>query len=84
MAVVNNAKHPNAAKLLINHMMGDEKGMAGYKPYNTVGNFSVRTDVPPVKGMKALADLDLWKQIQNLYGLKVRKSSNSGFQIFST
>ncbi len=61
MAVVNKAKHPNASKLLINHMMGDEKAGAGYKPYNTVGNFSVRTDHPPVKGMKPLSELDLWE-----------------------
>jgi iron(III) transport system substrate-binding protein len=61
MAIVTNSKHVNAAKLMINYMMGDNKAMAGYAPYNTVGNFSVRTDVPPVEGMKLLPELDLWE-----------------------
>ena len=60
VAVVKDAKHPNAAKLMINYMLGDENAKAGYKPYNTVGNFSVRTDHPPVKGMKKLSELNLW------------------------
>ena len=59
MAIVNEAKHPNAAKLMINYMMGDENAKGGYKPYNTIGNFSVREDHPPVKGMKKLSELDM-------------------------
>ncbi len=60
MAIVDGAKNPNAAKLMINYMMGDENGKAGYAPYATVGNFSVRTDTPPVEGMKTLSELNLW------------------------
>ena len=61
MAVVNDAKHPNAAKLMINYMMGDDNAEGGYKPYQTVGNFSVRDDHPPVKGMKKLKELNMWE-----------------------
>ncbi len=61
MAIVKDAKHPNAAKLMINYMMGDENGEGGYKPYQTVGNFSVRDDHPPVKGMKKLSELNMWE-----------------------
>ena len=58
--VVNRAKHPNAAKLLLNYMMGDEKGGEGFEPYFVEGNFSVRTDVPPVKGQKPVSELNVW------------------------
>ncbi|MBW1836880.1 MAG: ABC transporter substrate-binding protein [Deltaproteobacteria bacterium] len=60
VGIVNHAKHPNAAKLLIRWMMGDEKGGQGYSPYYVLGNFSVIKDVPPPKGSKSLSDLNLW------------------------
>ncbi len=58
--VVNEAKHPNAAKLMIHWMMGDDKGGNGYKPYYVLGDFPVRTDVPAPKGAKKLSELKLW------------------------
>jgi len=61
VGIVNAAQHPNAAKLLIHWMMGNAKGGEGYKPYYVLGNFPVRTDVPPPKGSKGLSDLKLWK-----------------------
>lgn len=61
VAMVNGGAHPNAAKLLIHWMMGDAKGGEGYKPYFVLGNFSVRTDVPPPKGSMSLSELKLWK-----------------------
>lgn len=61
VGIVNQAKHPNAAKLLIHWMMGDSKGGEGYTPYYVLGNFSVRTDVPPPEGSKSLSELKLWK-----------------------
>jgi len=60
VGIVNQAKHPNAAKLLIHWMMGDEKGGKGYEPYYTLGNFPVRTDVPAPKGSRKLSELNLW------------------------
>jgi len=60
VAIVNQAKHPNAAKLLIRWMMGDAEGGEGYAPYYVLGNFSVRTDVKPLEGVKNIGDLNLW------------------------
>lgn len=61
VAIVNKASHPNAAKLLIRWMMGDEKGGQGYEPYFVFGNFPVRKDVSAPEGSKNLSDLNLWK-----------------------
>jgi iron(III) transport system substrate-binding protein len=61
VGIVNQAQHPNAAKLLIHWMMGDDKGGQGYEPYYVLGNFPVRDDVPPPKGSQGLSDLKLWK-----------------------
>jgi len=61
VAVVNRAKHPSAAKLLIRWMMGDEKGGQGYKPYFILGNISVRNDHPAPKGSRKLKELNVWK-----------------------
>lgn len=61
VGIVNQAKHPNAAKLLIHWMLGDEKGGEGYAPYFVLGNFAVRKDVPAPKGSKKLSELNLWK-----------------------
>jgi len=60
VGIVNKAPHPNAARLLIRWMMGDEKGGQGYEPYSVFGNFPVRKDVPPPKGSKSLSELKLW------------------------
>ncbi len=60
MCIANQAKHPNAAKLMIHWMLGDEKGGNGYAPYYVLGNFSVRNDVTPVKGSRSMEDLNLW------------------------
>ena len=60
VAIVNRAKHPNAAKLLIRWMMGDEAGGQGYEPYYVLGNFSVRTDVEPLEGVENIDKLNLW------------------------
>ena len=65
VGIVNEAKHPNAAKLLIHWMMGDAKGGEGYEPYYVLGNFPVRRDVPPPEGSKSLSDLKLWKADPN-------------------
>jgi iron(III) transport system substrate-binding protein len=61
IAMVSHGRHPNAAKLLVHWMMGDEKGGQGYAPYYVLGDFPLRTDVPAPKGGKALAGLSLWK-----------------------
>ena len=60
VAIANNCKHPNAAKLLIRWMMGDQNGGQGYAPYYVLGNFPIRKDVPPPKGSRSLSELNLW------------------------
>jgi iron(III) transport system substrate-binding protein len=60
VAVVNQARHFNAAKLLVRWMMGDEKGERGYKPYFVLGNIPTRTDMAAPKGSKPLKDLNVW------------------------
>ncbi len=60
IALVNKAKHPQAASLLIRWMMGDEKGGQGYKPYYTLGDLPVRTDQAPPPGSKSLNQINVW------------------------
>jgi iron(III) transport system substrate-binding protein len=58
--IVNQAKHPHAAQLMVRWMMGDEKGGKGYKPYFVLGDLPTRTDQPAPKGSKPLKDLNVW------------------------
>ncbi len=60
VAIVNQTKHPNAAKLMTRWMMGDEKGGQGYQPYFVLGNLAVRTDQPAPKGSRTLAQMNVW------------------------
>jgi len=56
--IVDQAPHPNAAKLLIRWMVGEADGKgAGFNPFNTLGGWSVRDDVTPAPGNPMLADL---------------------------
>ncbi|GHV94686.1 hypothetical protein AGMMS50293_10060 [Spirochaetia bacterium] len=56
--VVNNAPHPNAAKLLVRWMLGEADGKGpGFNPFNTLGGWSVRDDVTPAKGNPLLNDV---------------------------
>ena len=45
LAVINQAPHPNAAKLFIRYALTAD----GFAPYNQVGQFSGRTDVKPIE-----------------------------------
>ncbi len=60
IVLVNRARHPNAAKLLVRWLMGDEKGGQGYRPYFVLGDIPVRTDQPAPKGSKTLRELNVW------------------------
>jgi len=44
------APHPFAARLLIDFLMGDDKGGGGFAPWHVLGNWSSRTDVPNAPG----------------------------------
>lgn len=54
------SEHPNAAKLLIKWLYGDENGMEGYKPFFDIGTWSARTDVPQPLDQMELKDMTLW------------------------
>lgn len=47
IVMANKAPHPNAAKLLIQWMLGDEKGGKGMKPWFVAGQWPSREDVKP-------------------------------------
>jgi iron(III) transport system substrate-binding protein len=55
---VDRAPHPNAAKLLLRWMIGGTDGKGdGFKPFNTLGGWSVRDDVTPAPGNPPLAEV---------------------------
>jgi iron(III) transport system substrate-binding protein len=58
LAVINRASHPNAAKLFIRYILSEE----GNTPWNVIGNYSARTDVPSPKGAIPRAELSAWAQ----------------------
>lgn len=65
MAIAAFSKSPNAAKLMIKWMMGDDdpsESLAGYKPYHVIGNWSVRTDVTEPEGQKVLSEMNFYKE----------------------
>lgn len=62
VAVVNEAPHPNGAKLLIRYLLGDEDGNGeGIQPFNTVGGWPLRPETTLVEGNVPLEDLDIWQ-----------------------
>lgn len=61
LAVVNEAPHPNGAKLLIRYLMGGEDGNGnGIKPFNTIGGWPVRPETAIAEGNVPLEDMKLW------------------------
>jgi iron(III) transport system substrate-binding protein len=64
LAILNRAPHPNAAKLFINFILNE-----GSKPWNVIGDYSARTDVPAPEGAIPRAELSVWS-IDNTYVYK--------------
>lgn len=62
LAMLTDAPHPNAAKLLIRWMLGDVKGGNGYAPFYVTGSWSGRSDVPPPPGSPAFDEVKLWQE----------------------
>ena len=51
------AAHPNAAKLLTRYLAGGSDGQsAGYVPFNTLGAWSLRDDIPLLDGANPITD----------------------------
>jgi hypothetical protein len=58
--IVDNCPHPNAAKLLVRWMMGEADGTGeGNKPWQTLGGWSVRDDIPDTEGMATLEEMNI-------------------------
>lgn len=55
LAITNRAPHPNAAKLFINFVLNE-----GREPWNVIGDYSARTDVPEPKGAIPMKELKVW------------------------
>ena len=75
LVMLRKAPHPNATKLFIKWMMGDNKAGEGYEPFFVPGSFAGRFDVPPPPSTPATSELKIWSEDpaftwQN--GLKVR------------
>lgn len=61
VAVVDEAPHPNGAKLLIRYLLGDEDGNGeGIQPFNTVGGWPLRPETTLAEGNIPLEELELW------------------------
>jgi len=58
VVIANLAPHPNAAKLFIRWMFGDEKGEKGFEPFHVEGQYASRSDVLPLT--KPLNEMSLW------------------------
>ncbi len=63
LALVDQALHPNAAKLLVQWLMGDQAGRDGYAPWHESGIYPARSDVPDPKGAPPRQQLEqrLWE-----------------------
>ena len=65
VAVINQAPHPNAAKLFIKFAMTQE----GFAPWNQVGQYSGRTDIAPVEAAIPFKSLNVYN-FDNLFVYK--------------
>jgi iron(III) transport system substrate-binding protein len=62
LEIVNEAPHPNAAKLLIRFLNGEADGKGpGFKPFNTQGGWSARSIVPLAEGNIPFNDIPLFE-----------------------
>ena len=63
LSLVDQAPHPNAAKLFVQWLMGDRTGREGYAPWHEPGIYPARSDVPDPKGAPPRQQLEqrLWE-----------------------
>lgn len=76
LAIVDNSKHVNAAKLLIRFMAGEADGASkGLTPFLTEGSWPTRSDVPS-KDKTPLKNMKLWPENAELNYKNLDKVSN--------
>lgn len=62
LSIVNEAPHPNAAKLLVRYLLGEADGQGkGFAPFNTLGGWSARNNVPLAEGNIPFNDIPLFE-----------------------
>ena len=63
LGILDNAPNPNAARLLITFMMGDETETGGpaLAPFYVPGDYLTRTDIPPHPDAIPLDDFNAWR-----------------------
>ena len=63
LGMVENAPNPNAAKLLIEFMMGDNSSTGGValEPFYVAGDYLTRTDLAPHPDAIPLSDFNAWR-----------------------
>jgi iron(III) transport system substrate-binding protein len=63
LALAKDAKHPAAARLLIDFLMGDdtETGGEGFAPFYVAGDYATRTDIAAHPDAVPLSDLTAWR-----------------------
>ncbi len=58
--IVDHCPHPNAAKLLVRWICGEADGKGeGNKPFQTLGGWPVRDDIPATEGMSTLESMNI-------------------------
>lgn len=62
LSLASGAKHPHAARLLVDFMMGDDSETGGdaYAPFYVAGDYATRTDIVPHPDAVPLADFNAW------------------------
>ena len=63
VGVVSNARHPAAARLVIDFLMGDDSadGGAGFAPFYVPGDYATRTDITPHPDAVPLDEFRAWR-----------------------
>ena len=61
VGIIGHAQHPNAAKLLVNWLMGGgDEEHTGFEPWNVPGNFPVRTDMETPAPFRPIGEYNYW------------------------
>lgn len=75
--IVNEAPHPNGAKLLIRWLLGEADGKGeGFVPFNTIGGWPIRDDVQPVEGAVPLSEVNIQSFDANAIYHKIQEVSD--------
>lgn len=63
VGIADGTKHPAAARLVIDFLMGDESptGGAGFKPFYVPGDYATRTDIVPHPDAVPLGEFRAWR-----------------------